>query len=37
MFDMNLDALMKDQASFYTSASLILTYSPFYLDNTIFR
>ena len=37
MFDMNLFALMKDQASFYTSANLILIYSPFYLANIIFR
>ena len=37
MFDMNLVALMKDQASFYTSANLLLSYSPFYLANIILR
>ena len=37
MFDMNLVAVLKDQASFSTSANLLLTYSPFYLANIIFR
>ena len=37
MFDMNLSALLKDQASFSNSANLLLTYSPFYMANIIFR
>ena len=37
MFDMNLVTLMKDKASFYNSANLLLTYSPLYLANIIFR
>ena len=36
MYDMNLGPLMKDQRS-YTSAMLLLSKTPFYMGNVIFR
>ena len=36
MYDMNLGPLMKDQST-YTSSMLLLSKTPFYMANVIFR